>query len=187
MLLGFLLINIPYSISKIRKIKKLTTVFWLNSFLDWTIKVLEKARKRQIKNEKQTLASLNNFQLGIKLYVIVPLTVGVVLLFVTELTLEWILLITIAAAPTILFFEVLFDLSGRRQKREEEFLKKKIEVEISQEEELEKLYDQALDSGNKRLALKYGRLYYAFLRDGQLTTYDEQAIQNDLLSIDKKN
>jgi len=48
------------------------------------------------------------------------------------------------------------------------------------------LYDQALASGDKRLALKYGRQYYASLReDGRLTTYDEQAIQNDLLSIDK--
>ena len=47
------------------------------------------------------------------------------------------------------------------------------------------LYDQALASGDKRLALKYGRQYYASLReDGRLTTYDEQAIQNDLLSID---
>jgi hypothetical protein len=47
------------------------------------------------------------------------------------------------------------------------------------------LYDQALASGDKRLALKYGRQYYASLReDGRLTTYDEQAIQNDLLSMD---
>ena len=47
------------------------------------------------------------------------------------------------------------------------------------------LYDQALASGDKRLALKYGRQYYGSLReDGRLTTYDEQAIQNDLLSID---
>ena len=47
------------------------------------------------------------------------------------------------------------------------------------------LYDQALTSGDKRLALKYRRQYYASLReDGRLTTYDEQAIQNDLLSMD---
>lgn len=58
---------------------------------------------------------------------------------------------------------------------------------LEEKKEIKKLYDQALDSGNRRLALKYGRQYYASLReDGRLTTYDEQAIQNDLLSIDKK-
>lgn len=59
----------------------------------------------------------------------------------------------------------------------------------SQQKEIDNakdLYDQALASGDKRLALKYGRQYYASLReDGRLTTYDEQAIQNDLLSMDK--
>ena len=58
---------------------------------------------------------------------------------------------------------------------------------MEEKKEIKKLYDQALDSGNRRLALKYGREYYASLReDGRLTTYGEQSIQNDLLSIDKK-
>ena len=111
MIPGLLLINIPYSISKIRKIKELTKVFWLNSFLDWTIKVLEKFRKRQIKIEKQTLS---NFQQNIQLYVIFPLAVGFCLWLVTELTFKWILLITIAAAPTAFFFKLLYGRSGRR-------------------------------------------------------------------------
>lgn len=58
---------------------------------------------------------------------------------------------------------------------------------LEEKKEIGKLYDQALDSGNRRLALKYGREYYALTReDGNSTTYDEQSIQNDILSIDKK-
>ena len=56
---------------------------------------------------------------------------------------------------------------------------------MEEKKEIKKLYDQALDSGNRRLALKYGRQYYALLSDDPLI--DEQYIQNDLLSIDKKN
>ena len=56
---------------------------------------------------------------------------------------------------------------------------------LEEKKEIKKLYDQALDSGNRRLALKYGRQYYALLSDDPLI--DEQYIQNDLLSIDKKN
>ena len=58
-------------------------------------------------------------------------------------------------------------------------------LEQKKTDDAKDLYDQALASGDKRLALKYGRQYYASLReDGRLTTYDEQAIQNDLLSMD---
>jgi hypothetical protein len=61
-----------------------------------------------------------------------------------------------------------------------------VQSEQKETDNAKDLYDQALASGNKRLALKYGRQYYASLReDGRLTTYDEQAIQNDLLSMDK--
>lgn len=42
-------------------------------------------------------------------------------------------------------------------------------------------YDKALKDGNKVDALKWGRKYYESLRlDGNLTIYDEQAIQNDI-------
>ena len=45
---------------------------------------------------------------------------------------------------------------------------------------LKRRYDEALKSGNKVAALKAGREYYAALRNGRLTVYDEQAIANDL-------
>lgn len=44
-------------------------------------------------------------------------------------------------------------------------------------------YRKALDDGNKKLALEYGRKYYQSLRwhNGyRLTIYDEQKIQNDI-------
>lgn len=43
-----------------------------------------------------------------------------------------------------------------------------------------KRYEQALKSGDKSESLKYGRLYYSLLRDGNLSIYDEQAISNDI-------
>ena len=55
-----------------------------------------------------------------------------------------------------------------------------------EKEELRISYTNALKSGNKKRALELGREYYASLReDGRLTIYDEQAIQNDLLSMDE--
>ncbi|MBK7885175.1 MAG: hypothetical protein IPJ81_16330 [Chitinophagaceae bacterium] len=44
-------------------------------------------------------------------------------------------------------------------------------------------YQLALRDNNKQLALKLGREYYSALRNGTLTLYDEQAIANDLASI----
>jgi hypothetical protein len=41
-------------------------------------------------------------------------------------------------------------------------------------------YDEALKGGKKADALKAGREYYAALRGGRLTVYDEQAIANDI-------
>ncbi|HEX8355829.1 MAG TPA: hypothetical protein VF610_00370 [Segetibacter sp.] len=45
------------------------------------------------------------------------------------------------------------------------------------------VYKNALNSGNKQEALYAGRAYYAELRNGELTIYDEQAIANDLSTI----
>ncbi len=45
------------------------------------------------------------------------------------------------------------------------------------------LYDEALKSGDKRDALEKGRLYYSWMRNGDLTIYDEQAISNDLSTM----
>ena len=50
---------------------------------------------------------------------------------------------------------------------------------------IKEAYENALKNKNKSLVLKLGREYYSSLRaDGNLTIYDEQAIQNDLLSMD---
>lgn len=46
-----------------------------------------------------------------------------------------------------------------------------------------KAYRNAIESGNKQAALNAGRAYYAELRGGELTMYDEQAIANDLSTI----
>jgi len=45
-------------------------------------------------------------------------------------------------------------------------------------------YQAALKSGDKKLALQKGRLYYQNLRgNGRLTIYDEQAITNDISTM----
>lgn len=44
-------------------------------------------------------------------------------------------------------------------------------------------YDQAIQEGGRAKALQLGRLYYSMLRGGRLTIYDEQAITNDLSTI----
>jgi hypothetical protein len=44
-------------------------------------------------------------------------------------------------------------------------------------------YKQLLKSGNKELALKAARDYYSYLRGGRLSLYDEQAIANDLATM----
>lgn len=46
-------------------------------------------------------------------------------------------------------------------------------------------YQDALKSGDKKAALDAGRKYYSALRGGKLTIYDEQAITNDLLTMDE--
>jgi hypothetical protein len=44
-------------------------------------------------------------------------------------------------------------------------------------------YQQAMHSGDKAAALRAGRAYYAKLRGGRLTVYDEQALTNDLSTM----
>jgi hypothetical protein len=44
-------------------------------------------------------------------------------------------------------------------------------------------YQQALNSGDRAAALRAGRAYYAKLRGGRLTIYDEQALTNDLSTM----
>ncbi|WP_345243362.1 hypothetical protein [Nibrella saemangeumensis] len=53
----------------------------------------------------------------------------------------------------------------------------------AQLEHLRHRYAEALVSGNRGAALRAGQAYYRFLRNGQLTTSDEQAITDDLMLI----
>ncbi len=65
-----------------------------------------------------------------------------------------------------------YELVKSEELREKEANKKKVE------------YFNALEGTDKALALKLGREYYGLLRkDGRVTTYDEQAITNDLSSM----
>jgi hypothetical protein len=49
--------------------------------------------------------------------------------------------------------------------------------------ELKSEYDEALKGSDKAKALKAGRAYYSALRSGNLTIYDEQAINNDISTM----
>ncbi len=49
--------------------------------------------------------------------------------------------------------------------------------------EIKLKYEKAIKDGNKVLALTLGRQYYSRLRGGKLSIYDEQAITNDLSTI----
>lgn len=51
--------------------------------------------------------------------------------------------------------------------------------------QLKHAYQDAIRSGDRAKALQAGRLYYASFRPGnRLTTYDEQALANDLKVMD---
>ncbi|NHB69905.1 SHOCT domain-containing protein [Perlabentimonas gracilis] len=49
--------------------------------------------------------------------------------------------------------------------------------------QLRNAYRNALKNGNKTKALAIGRRYYSYLRNGKLSIYDEQAINNDINTI----
>ena len=59
----------------------------------------------------------------------------------------------------------------------------KIEHE-AEADRLESLYRIALEGSDKGYALELAREYYAFKRGGSLTIYDEQAIANDISTMD---
>jgi hypothetical protein len=50
--------------------------------------------------------------------------------------------------------------------------------------ELKEDYDLALKSGDKKRALEAGRKYYSKLRGGKLKLQDEQAIANDMKTME---
>jgi hypothetical protein len=49
--------------------------------------------------------------------------------------------------------------------------------------ELKQVYEQELRNATKQSALQAGRNYYAALRGGRLSVYDEQAIANDISTM----
>jgi hypothetical protein len=54
-------------------------------------------------------------------------------------------------------------------------------------EKLKAEYEEALKGNDKKVALEAGRKYYSSLRgNGKLTIYDEQAITNDLSTMNKE-
>jgi hypothetical protein len=60
----------------------------------------------------------------------------------------------------------------------------KVENEKEVIAKLRARYQEALKAGNKEKAWKYGRDYYAYLRNNrQLSKFDEQAIANDISTI----
>lgn len=66
------------------------------------------------------------------------------------------------------------------------YLYKRHTDKVSHERQLADLwetYQNALNSGDKKIALVAGREYYSFIRGGTLSVYDEAAIQNDLLAM----
>jgi hypothetical protein len=50
-------------------------------------------------------------------------------------------------------------------------------------QELKQSYEHELRHGTKQSALQVGRNYYAALRGGRLSVYDEQAIANDISTM----
>jgi len=61
--------------------------------------------------------------------------------------------------------------------------KKRDKIQLAYQEALDKLRKEPNNSALRFEALQAGRNYYQSLRDGMLTIYDEQAINNDLNTI----
>jgi len=77
---------------------------------------------------------------------------------------------------------IYFISRNQTKKKEAETKRKKTEFE-QKRNELKEQYETALQSGDKKVALAKGRDYFSFLRNGQLTIYDEQALTNDLTAM----
>jgi hypothetical protein len=65
------------------------------------------------------------------------------------------------------------------------FLVKAAKSRLKKQEFLRKKYEESLMSNDKRGALEDGRRYYASLRGGRLKSFDEQAIMNDINTMDR--
>ena len=82
------------------------------------------------------------------------------------------LLAFIALGVIIAFFVIVKHLTAKEKER------------LERKRELKDAYETALKATDKGKALRLGREYYGSLReDGRVTTYDEQAITNDINSM----
>lgn len=61
--------------------------------------------------------------------------------------------------------------------------RKQEEKRREQDQRLYNVFQKAMASGDKAAALKAGRAYYGHQRGGTLTSYDEQALSNDLSTM----
>jgi hypothetical protein len=86
-------------------------------------------------------------------------------------------------AANVLIWVIVFGIiwlavrnSNQKQKRKQEA----IAAHNAERERLEQAYRHAMTSGDKAAALQAGRAHFSFIRNGNLTNYDEQALTNDL-------
>lgn len=86
-------------------------------------------------------------------------------------------------SPLIIY--ILWKLYKRKKKNEKMNKLSQQYVKLSQEYVMakENIRANPKDSLLREAALVAGRRYYASLRNGQLSIYDEQALNNDLLTI----
>ncbi len=73
--------------------------------------------------------------------------------------------------------------SNQTKHREISLLDERRQQAEQYRQQLYDTYQAAIQSGDKAEALKAGRAYHSYLRNGELTLYDEQAIANDLSTM----
>lgn len=107
---------------------------------------------------------------------VVRMQATVVVVALLVVTISWVFLsIVVAALLNLLTIFVAGKLlSDIEEYRREEYLN-----------DLHRKFTVALNDSNKSEALEGGREYYAAKRGGKLTIYDEQALANDIATMNK--
>ena len=82
------------------------------------------------------------------------------------------------------YFVVIIIAIYQMRLNRKKIIKKSNEEAIERHLKIKELYESSLKSGNKKFALECGRIYYASLRGGTLSIYDEAALTNDLATMD---
>lgn len=96
--------------------------------------------------------------------------IGILIMGLSIVLLQFSLAILISAATFILAIKLLGDIRVYERELHLDELRRKFEV--------------ALNGSDKSEALKSGRAYYAAKRRRNLTIYDEQALANDIATMD---